>query len=155
MPSLAPPAGAHVAQFNIARLVAPQGDPRVQPFFDAVARINALAERSPGFVWRLRDEAADPAWTAFQRTEPRMTATLSVWESVEAVQAFAHRTIHSRFFARRAEWFEKLEGPHLVMWPVAPGTRPDMGDALARLARLGAEGEGPEAFAWGALKAEA
>ena len=127
----------------------------MQPFFDAVDRINALAERSPGFVWRLRDETADPAWTAFQRSEPLMTATLSVWDSAEALHAFAHRTIHKRFFARRAEWFEPLDGPHLVLWPVAPGTRPDMAEALDRLARIGAEAEGPAAFAWGGLRAEA
>ena len=48
--------GWHLAQMNIGTMVGPKGDPRVQPFFDALDEINALAEASPGFVWRLTDE---------------------------------------------------------------------------------------------------
>jgi hypothetical protein len=41
----------HLAQINIGRLVAPRGDPRVQPFFDALDRINALAEGAYQALW--------------------------------------------------------------------------------------------------------
>ncbi|MGG7564837.1 DUF3291 domain-containing protein [Rhodovulum sp. DZ06] len=150
--SFAPPPGMHVGQINIARLRAPQGDPQVQGFFDGVARMNALAERSAGFVWRLRDESADPYWPQMIAEDPLLTVTVSVWTSVEAVRAFAHKTVHRRFFDRRAEWFVPLGRPHLAMWPVAPGTRPGLAEGFARLDRIAAEGEGPEAFGWAGLR---
>lgn len=153
--SFAPPPGLHVGQINIARLRAPKGDPQVQGFFDGIERINALAERSPGFAWRLRDEAADPHHPRMIAGDPLLTVTLSVWESVEAVRAFAFNTVHKRFFARRADWFEPLERPHLAMWPVAPGTRPDLAEGFARLDRLARDGDGPEAFGWAGLRAPA
>jgi hypothetical protein len=34
----------HLAQINIARLLYPQGDPRVAGFFDNLDRLNAVAE---------------------------------------------------------------------------------------------------------------
>lgn len=42
--------GWQLAQINIGKLLAPEGDPRVQPFFDALERINAIADTSPGFI---------------------------------------------------------------------------------------------------------
>jgi hypothetical protein len=51
--------GWQLAQINIGRLLAPQGDPRVQPFFDALDRINALADGAEGFVWRLQTESGN------------------------------------------------------------------------------------------------
>ena len=49
--------GWQLAQINIGKLLAPEGDPRVQPFFDALERINAIADASPGFVWRLQSDS--------------------------------------------------------------------------------------------------
>src|SRR4029453_16712144 len=57
----APPySGAmHLAQLNIGRLRAPLEDPRIDGLRTNLERINALAEASPGFVWRLQDESGD------------------------------------------------------------------------------------------------
>lgn len=41
---------------NFARLLHEPGDPRVAGFVDNVPKVNAIAERSPGFVWRLVNE---------------------------------------------------------------------------------------------------
>ena len=46
-----------LAQLNIARAVAPLDDPLMDGFVTRLAEINGLAERSPGFVWRLTDVA--------------------------------------------------------------------------------------------------
>jgi Domain of unknown function (DUF3291) len=43
----------HPAQINIGRLVAPIGDPQVAEVVAAPEPVNALADRAPGFVWRL------------------------------------------------------------------------------------------------------
>ena len=42
-----------LAQLNVARLVAPIDSPELADFVARLDEINALAEASPGFVWRL------------------------------------------------------------------------------------------------------
>ena len=39
-------------------------DPRMADFYNNLARVNALAERMPGFVWRLKDETRRRARSA-------------------------------------------------------------------------------------------
>ena len=113
----------HLAELNIGRLRYPQSDPRVAPFMDNLALVNCLAERAPGFVWRLKDDSGNA--TAFRAfADPEMLLNLSVWENMAALRQFAFGTIHKQFFGRRADWFEKLPGPHFVMWHVAEGHLP-------------------------------
>ncbi len=45
-----------LAQVNISRMRYPVGSPRLAEFIAALDRINLLAERSPGFVWRYEAE---------------------------------------------------------------------------------------------------
>ncbi len=45
-----------LAQVNIGRLRAPIDHPMIKDFADNLDPINALAEASPGFVWRLTGE---------------------------------------------------------------------------------------------------
>ena len=152
--SLLPAPGLHVAELNLARLSAPIDDPRVADFVNNLDRVNAVAERSPGFQWRLKGEAEQMQLAMFPLPDG-VIPNLSVWESVEALRAFAFDTVHKQFFQRRGEWMLPINGPHFVMWPVAPGTRSGLGDALERLAKLGREGDTPEAFGWKALKSRA
>ena len=49
----------HIAQLNIGRFRFPTDDPRMAGFMDNLDRVNALAERSPGFVWRMQDESGN------------------------------------------------------------------------------------------------
>ena len=46
----------HLAQVNIGLLRAPIEDPIMEGFRSQLDSINALADRSPGFVWRLQTE---------------------------------------------------------------------------------------------------
>ena len=46
----------HLAQLNIAQMNAPLDDPTMLGFVEQIDRINALAEQSPGFIWRLIEE---------------------------------------------------------------------------------------------------
>jgi hypothetical protein len=70
----------------------------------------------------------------------------SVWESVEALRQYIYHSDHLRFLARRREWFQRLSEPHLALWWVPAGHVPTAAEAMHRLARLRAEGPGPEAF---------
>ena len=136
--------GWHLAQCNIGRLVAPQGDPKVQPFFEALDRINALAEASPGFVWRLTGEGNNA--TDLQPFEdPMIAINMSVWTDIPSLGAYVYRSGHVQFMRRRREWFEHMD-LYMVLWWVPAGHRPTIDEAKEKLALLEAHGPMPEAF---------
>jgi hypothetical protein len=51
--------GWHVAQVNVALLRAPLDSPELAGFVSMLEPINALADASPGFVWRLQGDGGD------------------------------------------------------------------------------------------------
>lgn len=140
-----------LGQFNIARAKWPLDDPRMAGFSQNVGRINALARRSPGYVWRLEDEEGPDA-PKFP-DEPLMTFTLSVWQDLESLRAFTWSTIHKRFRIRRGEWFVPMGAPYLAIWPIAEDHRPDGAEALRMLDKLTREGPSDEVFGTEALAA--
>jgi hypothetical protein len=141
----------HLAQFNIARIKYPLDDPRMREFAENVARVNALAEQIEGFVWRLQDESGNAmGMTVYD--DHNVLPNLTVWKDVEALERFVWKTVHSRFFGRREEWFEPLDTP-LVMWWVPAGARPSMDEGVARRDHLMAHGPSDHAFGWEHLSA--
>ena len=138
----------HLAQLNIGRIRYETDDPRMADFMNNLARINALAERSPGFVWRYTDASGNATDTRPYAGDPRMAINMSVWESVEALEKFVWQTVHTRFYARKHEWFEKLDGAYFVLWHVPAGHRPSVQEAIERLEHLKAHGPSEHAFGW-------
>ncbi|SFI08121.1 DUF3291 domain-containing protein [Albimonas pacifica] len=134
-----------IAQFNIARMRWPRADRRMAGFVDNIDRLNLLAERSPGFLWR---EVGEPELFP---GDPRMTWTLTAWESADALADYTFRTVHARFHARRREWFEELGEAFLALWPIEPERWPSPQEALERLERLRREGPSEHAFGWESL----
>jgi Domain of unknown function (DUF3291) len=136
----------HLAQFNIARLHQPLDHPDTAEFVAALPSINALAESSPGFVWRLTDEHGQSSSYVRAYDDDLMIINLSVWESPEALSDFVFRTAHTGFLRRRREWFEKLGEAYLVCWWVPAGTAPTVAEAVGRLERLRRDGVSGDAF---------
>ena len=135
----------HLAQINIARGLAPLDDPLMKDFVDQLDAVNALAEASPGFIWRLKTEAGDA--TAIQAyDDPRIIVNMSVWESLEALKDYVYSGQHLAVLRDKKRWFEKLESPALALWWIPAGTVPSVADGKAALDRLGREGAGPAAF---------
>jgi hypothetical protein len=144
----------HLAQLNVGRLVAETDDPRVAEFMAALDRVNGIGKRMPGFVWMMEGEEPGAGNTGTKIDgDPRYLSNLTVWESVEALEAFVWNTVHRQFYERRAEWFDALGERHLVMWWVPEGHRPTLGEALERLAHLRAHGDTDRAFGWAHLEA--
>ncbi len=140
----------HLAQLNIAELKYPISDPRLSGFVDNLARINALAERCDGFVWRLQDAGGDA--TRIKSPWPEnMIVNMSVWQTPEALEQFVWNTVHKQIYKQRAEWFETLNSHHFVMWWVAQGHEPSLNEAKARLDHLDAHGNDGFAFNWSHL----
>ena len=137
----------HLAQLNIGRLLGGKDDPAMAGFFDNLDRINAAAERMPGFIWRLMDDSGNATnipWPG----DDGMAVNLSVWESVEALEKFVRQTAHTKIYARKAEFFEKPTAPHFVMWLSEAGHIPTLAEAKARLDQLTECGPSEEAFGW-------
>ena len=135
----------HVAQVNIALPVEPLDSPALEEFVALLEPVNALADASPGFVWRLQTEDGDAtAIRAFG--DERLLVNMSVWESIEALWDYVYDGAHLRAMRRRREWFTRMAESHLVLWWVRAGEPPTVRDAEERLARLRAEGATPHAF---------
>ena len=137
----------HLAQLNIARLVAPLDSLRLADFVAALVEINALAEASPGFVWRLQTPEGD-ATSLRPYADERVIVNLTVWETLEQLKDFTYKSHHAQFLRRRGEWFEKFDGPYTALWWVKTGDLPTVLDAKERLEHLRANGESPYAFSF-------
>jgi GNAT superfamily N-acetyltransferase len=137
----------HLAQLNIATLRHPMDDPRIADFANGLPVVNGAGEQSPGYVWRLQSDAGDA--TDIQVFEdPLVIVNLTVWESMEALKAFAYRGIHRDFFRRRAEWFVAGSTRTALWW--LPATQlPTVDDAKRRLDFIAAFGACPYAFEMG------
>lgn len=135
----------HVAQYNIARMRAELDDPVMRGFVSRLDELNQLADRSPGFVWRHHTE--DGTSTSVRPYDDELIIiNMSVWESIEALHDYAYRSAHGPAYAARHRWFERMEGPTLVLWWVPAGHEPPVEEAMERLELLRRLGPTPQAF---------
>ncbi|MBB6173965.1 hypothetical protein HNR23_004025 [Nocardiopsis mwathae] len=135
----------HLAQLNVGILNAPLDDASMAGFADGLAPVNALADASPGFVWRYTDEGSDDA-TAARPFGDDLLVNLSVWESPEALWDFTYRSDHIDFLRRRREWFQHIREATSVLWWVPAGHIPTLEEAGERLGLLRRHGPTAEAF---------
>jgi len=135
----------HVAQVNIALPREPLDAPELEDFVAMLAPINALADGSPGFVWRLQGETGDATGIRAFGDE-RILVNLSVWETVEALGAFVFASGHAEVLRRRRDWFEQMAEAHLGLWWIRAGAIPTVEEAERRLATLRERGPSSEAF---------
>ena len=134
----------HVAQLNIATLLAPIDDPSIADFTNNLERINGLGDGSPGFVWRLQTDEGD-ATSLRPYEDPMVIVNMTVWSSVAALKDFAYRTAHAEFLARRREWFA-AGSTGVVLWWIRAGELPTVDEAKRRLGFLERHGASPYAF---------
>jgi hypothetical protein len=135
----------HLAELNIGKFKYPTSDPRMAEFMDNLDRVNAIAERSPGFVWRLKGDNNNA--TEF-RVGDDMAVNLSVWEDARSLETYVFKTVHVQFYKKREKWFALMEKPHMVFWWVEEGHNPSLEEAEARLKHYTAHGASDHAFGW-------
>lgn len=135
----------YLAQINIALMRAPLDDPIMAEFVAALDQVNAIADQSSGFVWRLQSESGNA--TEIQTySDPRMLVNLSVWQSINQLKNYVYQSLHSEFFVRRRQWFEKYQGEHFAMWWVPVGHLPTVEEGKAKLEYLSQHGDSATAF---------
>ncbi len=137
----------HLVQLNIATLQHPLDDARIADFVNALPIVNEAGEQSPGYVWRLQSDGGD-ATDIRVFDDPLMILNLTVWESLDALKAFAYRGIHREFFRRRAEWFVP-GSTRTALWWTPAGSLPTTDDAKRRLEFIDVFGASPYAFGMG------
>ncbi len=135
----------HLAQVNIATARAALDDPSMAGFSARLEPLNALADRTPGFVWRLQSEAAD-ALAARLFDNPRLLFNLTLWESVEALEAYVYKSNHVEAVTQRRTWFERPDQTPLALWWIEAGSLPTVADAKQRLEKIWSDGPTAEAF---------
>ncbi|MEM9320574.1 MAG: DUF3291 domain-containing protein [Pseudomonadota bacterium] len=136
-----------LAELNVGYAAHPLDDPRMADFMNNLDRINALAERSPGFVWRLQSGSGN-ATDISVPGDPDMISNMSVWDDVATLGHYVFNTLHARFYERRAEFFELMTAHHFVMWHIPDGHIPTLSEALTRLEHLRVHGSSEHAFGW-------
>jgi heme-degrading monooxygenase HmoA len=140
-----------LAEINIARLTHEIGHPAVAEFTDNLDRVNGIAERMDGFVWRYVDESGNATDTQID-DDPRVIVNVSVWRDAPALESFVWGTLHKQFYAKRDQWFHAMDSMAFAMWWVNDGHRPDVNEAMARLHHLNTHGPSDHAFGWDHLK---
>ncbi|QJE73870.1 DUF3291 domain-containing protein [Aerophototrophica crusticola] len=136
----------HLAQVNIAKLLAPIDSPQLLGFTSRLDMVNAMAESAPGFVWRLKGDGND-ATSLRPFPDPEVIVNMSVWESVEALFDFTYRQAdHTGVMRGRREWFARHEGAYMALWWVPAGHEPTLAEARERLDHLDRHGPTPVAF---------
>lgn len=134
----------HLAQLNIAALKAPLDSPELKDFVDNLDRINALAEGSPGFIWRLKGDGNDA--TSLRPFGADDIVNMSVWRDAAALKDYVYGSAHRDIMRRRREWFTRMAQAYMVLWWIPAGHTPTVIEAAARLAQLRANGPTPAAF---------
>ena len=135
----------HLAQVNIARMNAPLETPAMAGFVARLDDINALADRSPGFIWRFQSEEGNATYLR-PYDDDRILFNLSVWNNVEHLRDYVYRSAHVELLRNRHEWFSGFESTYLALWWIPAGHRPSVDEAKRRLEYLGEHGPTPFAF---------
>jgi len=133
-----------LAQLNVAIMREPLESPGMADFVANLARINALAEDSAGFVWRLQTEEGDA--TAMRPMGADTLINISVWRDADSLNQYVYKSAHAEIMRRRQEWFERMREAHVVLWWVRRGHRPGVAEAIEKLELLRASGPTQEAF---------
>jgi uncharacterized protein DUF3291 len=135
----------HLCQYNIGRAIADLDDPVMAGFVGGQDQLYALAETSPGYIWRLQPEEGEGSVLPFP-DDPRMVVGLTVWEDLETLKNYVYKNDHAEYLRKRRQWFEKLEGPTAVLWWMPAGEFPTVAEGQRRLERLAAQGPTRAAF---------
>ena len=136
-----------LAQINIARMLASIDDPIMAEFVAQLPPVNALADSSPGFVWRLQSENGD-ATSIKVYDDDMIIINITVWESVDALREFVFNGAHHAVLRERERWFEKFDGPYTVLWWIPAGQLPSAEEGKARLDYFREHGETDYAFSF-------
>ena len=135
-----------LAEINIARMKGVDiNDPIMKEFVDNLDGVNAIAESSDGFIWRLKDDGNNA--TAFNPyNDDQVIINISVWRDIASLEHFMYKTFHSDFLKRRREWFQTFGKVYTAMWWTPAGVFPNISEATDQLDYLQRNGPSEKVF---------
>jgi hypothetical protein len=137
----------HLVQLNIGKFKYPTTDPRMAGFMDNLDRVNAVADRAEGFIWRLVSDGSNNA-TDLRYGDDDYAVNMSIWTDAKSLENYVFKTVHVQIYKARGDWFEKLGKPHMVFWWVPEGTIPTLKEAVDKLEYYQKHGATEAAFGW-------
>ena len=135
----------HIATSNVARMLAGYDDEVMAGFVARLDPVNAVADASPGFVWRYESDDEEPEEIRVF-DDKLILFNMSVWESIEALEQFAYQSIHLEVLQKKSNWFERPTRTPLVLWWVKAGHIPSVEEAKERFDVLWRDGPPHDAF---------
>ncbi len=137
-----------LAQLNIAEALYAVEDARMDGFTGPVDTINAMADRSPGFIWRLTDDdETDGALSLrMEGMNDYTLVNMSVWANIESLFQFIYKTAHAKVMRGKGDWFNQIPRNHMVLWWVEDGHIPTLDEAKEKLDFIRANGPSRKAF---------
>lgn len=136
-----------LAQVNIGKIIAPLDSEQMSGFVNNLDRINELAEKSPGFVWRLKEDNNN-ATSIKVFEDDFMLINMSVWESIDFLYQFVYQSAHVDYLKRRKEWFEKMTDIYTALWWIPETHTITPAEAIERLVHIRQHGDTPFAFSF-------
>ena len=136
-----------LAQINIGRILAPMGSEVMREFEENLDQINALAENSGGFIWRLKEENNN-ATSIKAFDDDFLLINMSVWQDIQSLFDYVYNSLHKDFLKRKQQWFSRLKDQHMALWYIEDGQFPTIAQAIERLQHIRQNGESPYAFSF-------
>lgn len=136
-----------LAQLNIGKAKGSMESDVMKAFSDGLDPINLIAEKAPGFIWRLKDDSGNATEIQYF-DDPLMLVNMSVWKDIESLKHFMFKTHHLDFLKQRKNWFETDSEATYVLWWVPAGHIPTIEEAMARLSKLRDMGDTQDAFSF-------
>ena len=135
----------HLAQINIAQAKDQMESDVMKGFVERLDEINALAEASPGFIWRLQDESGNASEIQVF-DDPLLLINISVWQDIDSLKHYVYRSAHVDLLRDRDAWFNKTVQAHQALWWVPAGHVPSEREGVERLQHLQQQGPTATAF---------
>ena len=136
-----------IAQMNWGRLKYPLNDERMIEFSESLNNVYSIAENHTGFIWRIPDNKVEVQLINLEFDE-FISSTVSVWDNMESLKDYTFNSLHGVYLKRSSEWFEKVDGPQLVIWNVKNDDCPTFKESFERLAHLKINGPTDYAYGW-------
>lgn len=129
----------YLAQINGALMRTTFDDPLMAEFAANLDGINALADKSSGFVRRLEGKGGDA--TDIRPFAEDILVDMSVLETPVDLFRYAFRSEHTEILKKRWRRFAPFDETYSVLWWIPAGRVPTVEEAKERLNRLRELGE--------------
>lgn len=121
----------HLAQINIAKAKSTMDSDIMKGFVDRLDEINHLADKSPGFVWRLKEGESAITISAYEN--PAIIVNMSVWEDLDSLKNYVYKSVHIQLLKEKKSWFYKMDSAHQALWWIPASHIPSVLEGKERL----------------------